>query len=82
MATPVEFLVSSSGQMSLPAPVRHRWGLDQGGRVTVIDLGDAVVILPPGSRNQLIADALTGAEHRQFAAARRGRRPLSREDVT
>lgn len=27
--------------MSVPAAVRHRWGLDGGGRVTVIDLGDA-----------------------------------------
>src|SRR5256885_2146124 len=50
MATPVEFLVSASGQMSVPAAVRHRWGLDQGGRVTAIDLGDAVVRLPAGAR--------------------------------
>ena len=66
MDIPAEFLVSSSGQMSVPAAVRHRWGLDRGGRVTVIDLGDAVVLLPPGSRHQLIADALTASEHRQF----------------
>lgn len=69
MGAPAEFLVSSSGQMSVPAAVRHRWGLDQGGRVTVIDLGDAVVILPAGSRHQLIANALSEAEHRQFVAA-------------
>jgi len=69
MGIPAEFLVSSSGQMSVPAAVRHRWGLDQGGRVTVIDLGDAVVLLPPGSRHQLIANALTAAEHRQFVAS-------------
>ena len=68
MGIPAEFLVSRSGQMSVPAAVRHRWGLDQGGRVTVIDLGDAVVILPPGSRHQLIANALSEAEHRQFVA--------------
>lgn len=69
MGIPAEFLVSSSGQMSVPAAVRHRWGLDQGGRVTVIDLGDAVVLLPPGSRHQLIANALTAAEHRKFVAS-------------
>jgi AbrB family looped-hinge helix DNA binding protein len=69
MGIPAEFLVSRSGQMSVPAAVRHRWGLDQGGRVTVIDLGDAVVLLPPGSRHQLIANALTAAEHRQFVAS-------------
>ena len=69
MGIPADFLVSSSGQMSVPAAVRHRWGLDHGGRVTVIDLGDAVVLLPPGLRHQLIADALTAAEHRQFVAS-------------
>lgn len=58
-----EFLVSSSGQMSVPAAVRRRWGLEQGGRVTVIDLGEAIVVLPPGARQQLIDSALPGAEH-------------------
>jgi len=61
-----EFLVSSSGQMSVPAAVRHRWGLDHGGRVTVIDLGDAVVLLPPGGRERLLAEALTAEDHRQL----------------
>lgn len=63
MAASAEFLVSASGQMSVPAAVRHRWGLDAGGRVTVIDLGDAVVLLPPGARQKLLADALTAKEH-------------------
>ena len=66
MASPAEFLVSSSGQMSVPAPVRHRWGLDNGGRVTVIDLGDAVVLLPPGARQRLLADALSAKDHRSY----------------
>ena len=68
MAAPAEFLVSASGQMSVPAAVRHRWGLGQGGRVTVIDLGDAVVLLPPGGRHQLLADALTAEEHHRFVS--------------
>jgi hypothetical protein len=34
--------------MSLPATTRHRWGLDDGGDVAYIDLGDAVVIVPGG----------------------------------
>ena len=68
MAAPAEFLVSASGQMSVPAAVRHRWGLDQGGRVTVIDLGDAVVLLPPGARQQLLADALSAEDHQRFVA--------------
>lgn len=66
MATSAEFLVSTSGQMSVPAAVRHRWGLDKGGRVTVVDLGDAVILLPPGGRQQLFAKALTAEQHRQF----------------
>ena len=66
MATSAEFLVSTSGQMSVPAAVRHRWGLDNGGRVTVVDLGDAVILLPPGGRQQLLANALTAEQHHQF----------------
>lgn len=58
-----EFLVSSSGQMSVPAAVRHRWGLDHGGRVTVVDLGDAVVLLPPGGRAGLLGAALSAEDH-------------------
>ena len=69
MAPPVEFLVSSSGQMSVPAAVRHRWGLTNGGRLTVIDLGEAVVLLPPGARERLLAEALSAEEHRTFVAS-------------
>lgn len=68
MTTAADFLVSSSGQMSVPAAVRHRWGLIEGGRVTVIDLGDVVVLLPPGGRQRLLADALTAERHREFVA--------------
>jgi len=63
-----EFLVSASGQMSVPAVVRHRWGLDQGGRVTVVDLGDAIVLLPPGGRAGLLDAALSGEDHVAFVA--------------
>ncbi len=55
--------------MSVPAAVRHRWGLDEGGRVTVVDLGDAVVLLPPGGRQRLLAEALSADEHRDFVAS-------------
>jgi bifunctional DNA-binding transcriptional regulator/antitoxin component of YhaV-PrlF toxin-antitoxin module len=68
MAVPAEFLVSTSGQMSVPAAVRHRWGLDRGGRVTIVDLGDAVILLPPGGRQKLLAQALTAENHRQFVS--------------
>jgi AbrB family looped-hinge helix DNA binding protein len=66
MATRVEFLVSSSGQMSVPADVRRRWGLTDGGRVTVVDLGDAVVLLPPGTRERVLGEARSADEHRRF----------------
>jgi bifunctional DNA-binding transcriptional regulator/antitoxin component of YhaV-PrlF toxin-antitoxin module len=66
MATPAEFLVSTSGQMSVPAAVRHRWGLDQGGSVTVFDLGDAVVLLPSGARQRLLGEALSAEDHYRF----------------
>ena len=63
-----EFLVSTSGQMSVPAAVRHRWGLDHGGRVTVVDLGDAVVLLPPGARQSLLESALSCDDHLRLVA--------------
>lgn len=66
MRAPTDFLVSKSGQMSVPADVRRRWGLTDGGRVTVVDLGDAVVLLPPGSRQRLLAQALSSQEHLAF----------------
>jgi len=34
--------------MSLPAAARHRWGLEAGGDVGYIDVGDAVVLIPAG----------------------------------
>lgn len=67
MAASAEFLVSKSGQMSVPADVRRRWGLADGGRVIVVDLGDAVVLLPPGARQKAACEALSAEEHRAFA---------------
>lgn len=63
-----EFLVSKSGQMSVPADVRRRWGLMDGGRIVVLDLGDAVVLMPPDARRRLLKDALSAEEHRAFVA--------------
>jgi bifunctional DNA-binding transcriptional regulator/antitoxin component of YhaV-PrlF toxin-antitoxin module len=40
--------VSHRGQMSLPAELRHRWRIDEGGEVGFIDLGDAALIVPGG----------------------------------
>ena len=68
MASSAEFLVSKSGQISVPAEVRRRWGLTGGGRIMVVDLGDAVVLMPPGARQNLLADALSAEDHRNFVA--------------
>ncbi len=56
--------VSQRGQMSLPAQTRHRWGLDEGGEIGYLDLGDAVILVPGGVsrlRRQLL-DAVTPEE--------------------
>lgn len=68
MSEPQEFLVSSSGQMSVPAAVRRRWGLENGGRIAVLDLGDALVVLPSGARRELIDSALSPEEHLRLVA--------------
>ena len=53
--------VSSRGQMSLPSSARHRWGLDEGGDVGYLDLGDAIVIVPGGTNaiRKRLLDAVT-----------------------
>jgi bifunctional DNA-binding transcriptional regulator/antitoxin component of YhaV-PrlF toxin-antitoxin module len=64
-----EFLVSTSGQMSLPASARHRWKLDDGGPVDVIDLGFGVLTVPHGQGRRLLDDLLTRDEHIDFVRA-------------
>ncbi|HEX3947860.1 MAG TPA: AbrB/MazE/SpoVT family DNA-binding domain-containing protein [Acidimicrobiales bacterium] len=58
-----EAKVSERGQMALPAQTRHRWGLDGGGTVGWIDLGDAVLLIPAGIddlRREVLAAASWG----------------------
>jgi AbrB family looped-hinge helix DNA binding protein len=43
-----EFRVSDRGQMALPAEVRRRWQLTDGGSVEIADLGDSLIIVPAG----------------------------------
>ena len=47
--TITNYRVSERGQMALPAEARRRWNIVEGGTVEVLDLGDAVVIVPAGS---------------------------------
>jgi bifunctional DNA-binding transcriptional regulator/antitoxin component of YhaV-PrlF toxin-antitoxin module len=40
--------VSHRGQTSLPAELRHRWGIEEGGEIGFIDLGGAALVVPGG----------------------------------
>lgn len=64
-----EYLVSSSGQLSLPAAARHRWGLDRGGPVDVVDLGFAVLMLPKGQARHLLDDLLPRDAHAELVSS-------------
>jgi bifunctional DNA-binding transcriptional regulator/antitoxin component of YhaV-PrlF toxin-antitoxin module len=63
--------VSSRGQMSLPSPTRHRWGLDAGGDVGYLDLGDAILIVP-GSTKALRRKLLEAVTDHDWDLARAG----------
>ena len=63
MAQVERFKVSTSGQMSLPAAVRHRWGLDEGGQVEVLDLGFGVLTVPVGYSRRLLDEVLPADSH-------------------
>ena len=66
MTQPREYLVSTSGQMSLPAAVRHRWNLERGGKVDVLDLGFGVLTVPKGDARRLLNDLLSADDHATF----------------
>ncbi len=70
MASTGDLKLSPRGQMSLPAAPRHRWGLDAGGEVGYIDLGDAVVLVPGGVARlrSALLDALGEDEWREVRA--------------
>ena len=57
--------------MSLPSSTRHRWGLDDGGAVGYLDLGDAIIIVPGGTA-KLRRDLLGAVSARDWDRARRG----------
>ncbi len=48
MASATNARVSHRGQTNLPADLRHRWGIHEGGEVGIIDLGDAALLVPGG----------------------------------
>jgi bifunctional DNA-binding transcriptional regulator/antitoxin component of YhaV-PrlF toxin-antitoxin module len=69
MARVETFRVSSSGQMRLPAAVRHRWRLDGGGKVDVVDLGFGVLTMPSGCTGRLLDEVLPAEKHYAAVAA-------------
>jgi bifunctional DNA-binding transcriptional regulator/antitoxin component of YhaV-PrlF toxin-antitoxin module len=71
MSSTGDLRVSVRGQMSLPASARRRWGLDQGGDVAYLDLGDALVIVPGGAAS-IRRDLLAAVTPDDWAAARAG----------
>jgi len=54
--------------MSLPAAARHRWGLEQGGPVDVLDLGFGVLTVPYGDGRRLLNDLLSREAHAEYVA--------------
>ena len=63
--------ISQRGQMSLPASARRRWGLEGGGSVGYIDLGNAVLLVPENVQ-QLRNELLGAVSSDEWAEARRG----------
>ena len=61
-----EYVVSSSGQMSLPAGARHRWNLDDGGPVDVIDLGFGVLTVRQGTGRRLLDELVSRERQAEF----------------
>lgn len=57
--------------MSLPAEPRRRWGLQQGGDIAYLDLGDAVVLLP-GRFEDLRAELVASVTDTDWERARQG----------
>ncbi len=72
MRQPQHYAVSSSGQLSLPAAARHRWDLDDGGPVDVLDLGFGVLIVPRGEGRGMLGDLLGRDEHAEFVRSLAG----------
>jgi hypothetical protein len=55
--------------MSLPAAARHRWRLDKGGLVDVLDLGFGVLTVPAGEAGRLLDRLLPADAHYAAVAA-------------
>ena len=63
--------MSERGQMSLPARARRRWGLEGGGSVGYLDIGEAVLLVP-GGVERLRRELLGSVSDQDWEAARAG----------
>ena len=57
--------------MSLPATARRRWGLEDGGSVGYLDIGDAVLLVPGGGE-RLRRELLGSGSEEDWEAAQDG----------
>jgi len=64
------FKVSSRGQLSLPADIRRRWGIQDGGDVEIADLGDSLLIVPggDGTLRKAVFGAISHEAYQEYVA--------------
>lgn len=71
MSSTGDLRVSGRGQMSLPAATRRRWGLQEGGSVGYLDIGEAVLLVP-GGIERLRRELLGSVSDQDWEEARDG----------
>ena len=71
MSSTGDLKVSARGQLSLPAAARRRWGLQDGGEISYLDLGDSVLLVP-GAIESLRRELLESVTDEDWARARTG----------
>ena len=71
MASSGDLKVSARGQMSLPSAARRRWGLQDGGDIAYLDLGEAVVLVA-GRVESLRRELLESLTDEDWELARAG----------
>jgi hypothetical protein len=78
--------ISKGGQLSIPAPIRHRWATD---RVLLEDRGNAIVVRPvpadpiTAARGSLrVAEGMTADRMREMARAEDERTDAARTAAT
>lgn len=70
MTPSIDGWVSHRGLVSLPTELRHRWGMEAGGEVAFIDLGEAALVVPGsgGAERQDLLCVLADRDHLGVAA--------------